>query len=267
MNRDAHGLYRFRSAGFILIQVLLESAERGASREQRYQVLSGKLTDGDLLGRMFRIFTPTSLEMRTYFEIAGTAQCIEARNKTLVKIIHLLSPPGGIDVWINDPRNDAYVQHWVSATAKWALKQWSDSVKSLSSTLLFRCDLLFDPPTVNNPSNFWQSKDAQQAFMAAVVIEWVTHNRRPIPSKDLRELVERTVKIMAKITPANAAATACQLDGMLPAIPLYVRSGGDSQVAAKLEAMIMAAEEIRIRLKPPFVYIRYVAFTLQSSSL
>lgn len=254
----------------IKLQTLVESTQAETTRQRRYGMLKNKFIAGtrqekrydavsrecvsdDLLSRMFGLSVPTPLELRTRRCIMASRRCMDARNMALVKTVQVLSAPDGIEVWIKDPCNEVYIRHWVSAVALWIPNTLGPPLDALSSNLLSRCRLLVDPPTQNDPSDFWRKNSAQHAVVIGMYSEWeialVKANRSNTHPGDLSELTERTSKILARIAPANAAATKIVLDNLVLWIRWYASLGSPESpvhaVAAKLEAMMADVEEYR----------------------
>lgn len=213
---EAHAFYRLQSACFGLIQVLMESVEAGTSTRQ---VVNGHTVDSGLLTKLFALVIPSRYETHAYEgneERAGA--CIEARNKSLVRILYALSD-GDIDGWINDPLNDLYMRQWISAIVQWVPATTFVPQVALSPSLFSRCQNLFSPPLQSLPgSDYWRTDDAQQVAMVVVWDQW----RVEIPKAaedgcevDWNDLVTRVRKALDLIRSKNAVKVEGFIGGML----------------------------------------------------
>lgn len=208
---EAHAFYRTQCICFGLIQLFLNFAEAGRSQD-RYALLNLRFPDSDLLASLFAATIPSSYEIQAYGGLAGADSCIDARNKSLVTIVRVLSAPDGMGAWINHPHNNIYVQQWISAIARWNATEWQRPWYALFPSLLYSCTKLFDPPPpAEDPSGYWRSDDAQQVAVVGVWQEWmdVFHEAAESSSSfNWSDLSVRILKVLALLRTENAGAAA-----------------------------------------------------------
>lgn len=204
-----HSIYRLRSAGFTLIHAILESADAGLPRQQRYAALKDKYTDDDMLTRMFSLCNPSPGEIKAFRGAAVSRPSVAMRNRTLMKIVWALSAPDGIGAWINNPVNDKYMRQWISAVALWRVDTSWETLLSLVPTNLLRCNRLINPST-QDELTYAGRDEVQQAMVVALDQAWTNElfaaRGARGPFDESGDLLEQTRLILLRVRLSNTAA-------------------------------------------------------------